>query len=72
MTPLNRLIAISHELYGLVVDDGILALAALVWTGAVWTGAVGIVPGWAAVVVPLALPSSVPSAEALVVPVVAA
>ena len=33
---MNHLIGIAREIYGLVVDDGILALAALVWTGAVW------------------------------------
>ena len=43
---MNRLIAIAHELYGLVVDDGILALAALVWTGAVWLMSLALPAPW--------------------------
>ena len=33
---MHRLIAIAREAYGLVVDDGFLALATVVWTGAVF------------------------------------
>ena len=33
---MQRLITIAREAYGLVVDDGLLALAAVAWPGAVF------------------------------------
>ena len=62
---MHRLVTVARELYGLVVDDGVLALAAIVWTGAVslmsrlgfpasW-GGVALVAGLAVILVESAL-----------------
>ena len=62
---MHRLATVARELYGLVVDDGVLALAAIVWTGAVFLmsrlgfpaswGGVALVAGLAVILVESAL-----------------
>ncbi len=48
---MHRLIGIARELTGLVVDDGILALATVVWTGAVFLlSRLGFPTSWSGVV----------------------
>ena len=62
---MHRLLGIAREVYGLVVDDGFLALAAVVWTAVVsllprlglpasW-GGVALVAGLAIILVESAL-----------------
>ena len=47
---MGKLGTIAREVFGLVVDDGILAAAVVVWTAAVWflVSRVGLPPGWGA------------------------
>ena len=44
---MNRIAGILQELYGLVVDDGIMAAATIVWTAIVWlVSRSGVAPVW--------------------------
>ncbi len=48
---MHRLMGIARELTGLVVDDGVLALATVVWTGAVFLlSRLGLPASWSGVV----------------------